>query len=170
MLVVKRYLTRDHCADWVTALDVCHTETIEILRAVAMLTGSSGVDMTMSPPAQDMEFMQPTEESRSAQRQTAQFNAREYSGDEGAAPENVHFLSNPQRVDENGARPSSTDSESIISPPPSFTTEPPSVIASAPGPSFNHHTDSGLRFFPLSLVEHWRNRGVVDVPPAYTEA
>ena len=164
MLVVKRYLTRDHCADWVTALDVCHTETIEILRVVAMLTGSSGVDMTMSPPAQDMEFMQPTEESRSAQRQTAQFNAREYSEDE-----NVNLLSDTQHVDENGARPSSTDSESIISSPPSFTTEPPSAIASAPGPSFNHHTDSGLRFFPLSLVEHWRNR-VVDVPPAYTEA
>lgn len=164
MLVVKRYLTRDHCADWVTALDVCHTETIEILRVVAMLTGSSGVDMTMSPPAQDMEFMQPTEESRSAQRQSAQFNAREYSEDE-----NVNLLSDTQHVDENGARPSSTDSESIISSPPSFTTEPPSAIASAPGPSFNHHTDSGLRFFPLSLVEHWRNR-VVDVPPAYTEA
>ena len=169
MLVVKRYLTRDHCADWVTALDVCHTATIEISRAVAMLTGSSDVDMTMSPPARDTEFMQHTEESRSVQRQSVQFNAREYGGDEGAALENVHLLSDPQHVDENGARPSSTDSESIISPPPSFTTEPPSAIASAPGPSFNHHTDSGLRFFPLSLVEHWRNR-VVDVPPAYTEA
>ena len=103
------------------------------------------------------------------QRQSVQFKSREHSGEnEGAALENVHFLSDPQRLDENGARPFSTGSESIISPPPSFTTEPPSALASTPDPSFNHHADSGLRFLPNALQENWRNR-IVDVPPAYTE-
>ena len=128
-----------------------------------MVTVSSNIDITASLPAQD------TEEQCQTQRQSVQFKSREHSGEnEGAELENVHFLSDPQRSDENGARPFSTGLESIISPPPSFTTEPPSALASTPGSSFNHHADSGLRFLPTALQENWRSR-IFDAPPAYTE-
>ena len=144
---------------------------MEVSRAfAAMLTGSVNVDITSSLPVRDLEFMQHTEEPCSTQRQSVYANGREYGREEGGAVlDNVHLPSDPQYIgNRNSPWHYFTDSESIIFSPPSFTTEPPSALASTPGPSLNHHTDSGLRFLPTAIQENWQNC-IVDVPPAYIE-